>query len=99
MRAAPSTAPTIVPVVLLEGLLSGDGGDEEVARGEVISDEELAVLEDFVAKNAVPVLFVIWFTNTLGLCTASQHGFVVDGLKDTVSPFSKKTPFPSSQHG
>lgn len=81
MRAAPRTAPTIISVVLLGGLLSGDGGDEEVARGEVVSDEKLAVLEDFVAENAVPVLFV------------------VDGLKDTISPFSKKTPFPSSQHG
>lgn len=86
MRAAPRTAPTIISVVFLEELLSGDGGDEEVARGGVISDEELAVLEDFVAKNVVPAMVVFAMV-------------VLDGLEDTVSPFSKNTPFPSSQHG
>ena len=68
MRAVPRTAPTITPVILPEGLLSGDGRDERVAGGrlgeddEVISDggiatedEELAVFEDFVAKDAVAV--------------------------------------------
>lgn len=86
MRAAPRTAPTIIPVVLPEELLPGDGGDEEVARGrlagddEVIADEELAVLEDFVAENAVAVLVA------------------VDGLEDAISPFSRKTPLLSPQH-
>lgn len=86
MRATPRTVPTIIAVVLAEKLLSGDDGDDEVARGslgednEVVADEELAVIEDFVAENAVVVLVA------------------VDGLEDTISPFSKKTPFPSSQH-
>lgn len=86
MRAAPRTAPTIIPVVLPEELLSGDGGDEKVAGGrlgendEVIADEELAVLEVFVAEKTVAVLVA------------------VDGFEDTVSPFSKKTPFLLSQH-
>lgn len=78
--------PTIIPVVLAEELLSGDDGDEKVARGrlgrdnEVVAVGELAVVEDFVAENAVAVLVA------------------VDVLEDTISPFSKKTPFLSSQH-
>lgn len=81
MRAVPRTAPTIIPVDLPKGLFSGDGGDEEVARGRladeeiVAEDEELAVLEDFVAEDASTVLVT------------------VDGLDDTISPFSKNTPF------
>lgn len=86
MRAAPRTVPTIIPVVLAEELLSGDDGDEEVARGrlgrdnEVVAVGEMAVVEDFVAENAVAVLVA------------------VDVLEDTISPFSKKAPFLSSQH-
>lgn len=78
--------PTIIAVILAEELLSGDDGDDEVSRrrlgedNEVVADGELAVIEDFVAENAVVVLVA------------------VDGLEDTISPFSKKTPFPSSQH-
>ena len=65
IRAAPRTAPTIISIVLPEELLSGDGADEEVARerlaedDEVIANEELAVLEDFVTENAVTVLVVV----------------------------------------
>lgn len=97
MKAVPRTAPTMIPIIFPEELLSGDGDpdeddeadrEEDVARGgrrrddEAIADEELVVvIEDLVAENAVAVL------------AAS------DGLADTVSPFSKKTPFLWSQHG
>lgn len=84
MRAVPRTAPTMIPIIFPEELSSGDGdadGDEDVARGrlggdaEVILNEELVMLEDFVAEDAVAV------------------PVAVDGLADTMSPFSKNTPF------
>lgn len=94
MRAAPRTAPTIISIVLLEKFLSGDGGDEEVARGGVISDEELAVLNDFVGEKPVPVMELL-----NGMRLAKIGRGILDGLEDTIFPFCKKTPFPSSQHG
>lgn len=84
MRAVPRTAPTIIPVILPEGLLSEDGRDEKVARrrlgeddevildeGIATEDEKLAVFEDFVAKDAV----------------------AVGGGECIISPPDKKTPF------
>lgn len=64
IRAVPKTAPTSIPVFLPEGLLSGDGGDKKGAGwlggdDEVIADEELAVLEDFVAEDAIAVLVAV----------------------------------------
>ncbi|MCJ1344875.1 hypothetical protein MMC31_003080, partial [Peltigera leucophlebia] len=73
MRAVPRTAPTIIPIVLLEELWSGDGrGDDEVIADEEIAteDEDLAALEDSVAEDAVAVLVA------------------VDGLEDTMSLFT-----------
>ena len=86
MQAVARTEPTVISIVFLAELLSGDGdadGDEDVASDdEVIADEEIAagdeelvVLEDSVAKNAVAVPVAL------------------DGLADKMSPFSKKTPF------
>lgn len=71
MKGVPRTARTMIPIIVSEELLSRDGdpeeddeadGDEDAARGgrrgdgEAIADEELVLLEAFVAEDVAVVL-------------------------------------------
>lgn len=83
MKAVPRTALTIIPIVLPEELWSGDGGgDDEVIADEVIADEEIAAEDEELAA-----------LESFVAEDAVAVLFAVDVLEDTLSPFSKKTPF------
>lgn len=85
IKAVPRTALTIIPIVLPEELWSGDGGGDD----EVIADEEIAAEDEEIAAEDEELAALESFVAEDAVAVL----FAMDVLEDTMSPFSKKTPF------
>lgn len=81
----------MIPIIFPEELSSGDGdadGDEDVARGRLAGDAEVIVNEEIAAEDEELVMLEDFVAED-----AVAVPVAVDGLADTMSPFSKNTPF------